>query len=459
MGGQKVEIKVDAKKLNVFAILNTDTISEEDIISVLKSSGIKVGIMYEKIKSIVRKPIIGEPLLIAQGIPAIDGKNATVERKLTGETKERRPVILDNGSVDYKDVKSYNIVTAGEVLAVKHPRTMGKPGMDVFGNEIPAKDGKDIKILEGKNTKLTEDGLKLIASKSGIPILHDNMIEVSELLELKGDVDYSTGNINFPGDVHVRGGVKPTFIVRADGNVKIDGVIEAATVLSNANVECLGVKGRNKGIVTAKGDIHAKFLENANVECKGSVYVNGSIVNSKVHAGNVIKVDGRTGEVISSNLIAGTAVIAKQFGAEMSLTTHIEVGVDPEFREKLNELSAKIYMDKENLSKVSRLMKVLEDLKKKNGGVLPPDKEETYRKLKNTRYTLYEGISEMIAEAKAYQEKLQKSSKNGYVRATSKVFPGVEVKIGDQRLLIDKEMGPSEFKNTDDSIAVVPYIM
>ncbi len=170
MGGQKVEIKVDAKKLNVFAILNTDAISEEDIISVLKSSGIKVGIMYEKIKSILRKPIIGEPLLVAQGIPAIDGKNATVERKLTGETKERRPVILDNGSVDYKDVKSYNIVTAGEVLAVKHPRTMGKPGMDVFGNEIPAKDGKDIKILEGKNTKLTEDGLKLIASKSGIPI-------------------------------------------------------------------------------------------------------------------------------------------------------------------------------------------------------------------------------------------------------------------------------------------------
>lgn len=459
MSGQKIEIKVDAKKLNVFVILNEDGISEDDIIGVLKSSGIKTGIMHEKIKNIVKKPIIGEPLLVAQGIPAIDGKDATIEHKLTGEVKEKRPVILDNGSVNYKDVKSYNTVSSGEILAVKHPPTKGKSGIDVFGNEIPAKDGKDVKLLEGKNTKLLEDGMKLVASKSGIPILHDNMIEVSELLEIKGDVDYSTGNIDFPGDVHIRGGVKPTFIVRAEGNVKIDGVIEAATVLSNANVECLGVKGRNKGVVSAKGDVHAKFLENANIECKGSVYVDGSIVNSTVRAGKMIKVEGKTGEVVSSNLIAGIAVIVKQLGAEMSSTTHVEVGVDPELRERINELSAKIYMDKENLSKVSRLMKVLEDLRKKKGGALPPDKEETYNRLRKTRYALYEGVSEMVAEAKAYQEKLQKSSKDGYVRVTSKVYSGIEVKIGDQRLLIDKNLGPSEFKNIDDEISVVPYVV
>ncbi len=459
MSGQKVEIKVDAKKLNVFVILNEDGISEDDIIGVLKSSGIKTGIMHDKIKNIVKKPVIGEPLLVAQGIPAIDGKDAIIEHKLTGEVKERRPVVLDDGSVNYKDVKSYNTVSDGEILAVKHPSTKGKSGIDVFGNEIPAKDGKDVKLLEGKNTKLVENGMKLIASKSGIPILHDNMIEVSELLEIKGDVDYSTGNIDFPGDVHIRGGVKPTFIVRAEGNVKIDGVIEAATVLSNANVECLGVKGRNKGVVSAKGDIHAKFLENANIECKGSVYVDGSIVNSAVRAGKMIKVEGRTGEVVSSNLIAGIAVIVKQLGAEMSSTTHVEVGVDPELREKINELSAKIYIDKENLSKVSRLMKVLEDLRKKKGGVLPPDKEETYNRLKKTRYALYEGVSEMVAEAKAYQEKLQKSSKEGYVRATSKVYSGIEIKIGEQRLLIDKDLGPSEFKNIDDEISITPYVV
>ena len=459
MSGQKVEIKVDVKKLNVFVILKEDDISEGDIIGALKSSGIKTGIMYEKIKNIVKNPIKGEPLLVAQGIPAVDGKDATVDYKLTGEVKERRPVILDDGSVNYKDVRSYNVVSKGDVLAIKQPLTNGKPGMDVFGNEIPAKDGKDVKIVEGKNTKLVENGMKLVASVDGIPILHDNMIEVNELFETKGDVDYSTGNIEFPGNIHVKGNVKPTFIVRAEKSVKIDGIIEAATVLSGENIECLGVKGRSKGVVSAKGDVHAKFLENANVECKGSVYIDGSIVNSTVHAGKMIKVEGRTGEVISSNLIAGVAVIVKQLGAEMSSTTHVEVGMDPEFREKVNELSAKIYIDKENLKKVSRLMKALEDLKKKKGGVLPPDKEETYNKLKKTRYALYEKVSEMLVEAKAYQEKLQKSSTDGYVRVTSKVYSGIEIKIGDQRLLINKDMGPSEFKSINGEISVIPYVV
>lgn len=457
MDEQKIEIKVDINKLNAFVVLNDENVSEENIYTALKSAGIKFGIIEENVREAIKKTTLGEPILVAQGIPALDGKNATIEYKLTDKVQEKKPVVTENGKVDYKEVKSYNLVSAGEVLAVKHPFTKGKDGKDVFGNKIPSKDGKNIKILPGKNTYLTDDGMKLIASKSGIPIIRESTVEVNEVLEIKGDVDYSTGNIDFPGDVHIAGGVRPTFVVKAKGNIKIKGIVEAATIKSEMNIECHGVKGRNKGILHANGDIRANFLENATVECKGTLYVRDSIVNSTIRAGKMLEVVEGKGEIVSSSVIAQVMVIAKQLGSLMSSATHIEVGVNPEVRDEISELSAKIYIDKENLEKISRLMKVLEMLKKQKGGVLPSDKEETYTKLKKTRYALYKGLSEMIAKMKKCQDKIDKESSKGTVIATAKVYPEVELKIGEQRLLIDKELGPTKFVNADGKISVTPY--
>ncbi len=459
MNEQKVEIKVDINKLNAFVILNDENVSEESIYTALKSTGIKFGIIDENVREAIKNPILGEPILIAQGVPALDGKDASIEYKLTDKVKERKPVITEDGKVNYKEVKSYNLVSAGEVLAVKHSFTKGKDGKDVFGNKIPSKDGKDIKILPGKNSNLTDDGMELIASKSGIPIVHESTVEINEVLEIKGDVDYSTGNIDFPGDVHVAGGVKPTFIVKAKGNIKIKGIVEAATIKSEMDIECHGIKGRNKGIIHSGGDIRTNFLENATVECKDTLYVRDSIVNSSVRAGKMVEAVEGKGEIVSSNVIAQSMVIAKQLGSLMSSTTHVEVGVNPEIRDKISELSAKIYIDKENLEKISRLMKVLEMLKKQKHGMLPSDKEETYTKLKKTRYTLYKGLSEMIAKMKECQDKINMESSQGTIIATAKVYPGVELKIGEQRLLIDRELGPTKFVNVDGKISTTPYVV
>jgi len=454
---QKVEIKVDANKLNAFVILNDENVSEESIYTALKSSGIKFGIMEEKVRSAIKNFLPGEPILVAQGIPALAGKDATVEYKLTNEAQKRKPVITDDGKVDYKVVNDYNLVSAGEVLAIKHPLTRGKDGKDIFGNKIPSSDGKDVKIIPGKNTHLTEDGMNLVASKSGIFFMHESTVEVKELLEVKGDVDYSTGNIDFPGDVHIKGGVRPNFVVKAKGDIKVEGIVEAATIESEMGIWCHGVKGRNKGILHANGDVRTNFLENAFIECKGTLYVRDSIVNSSIRAGKMVEVVEGKGEIVSSDVIAQDLVMAKQLGSLMSSTTHIEVGVNPEVRDKISELSAKIYMDKENLEKISRLMKVLERLRKQKGGTLPDDREEAYTKLKKTRYSLYKALSEMMAEMKECQNKIDKGSSQGTIVATARVYPGVELKIGEQRLLVDVELGPTKFVNVDEKILATPY--
>jgi uncharacterized protein (DUF342 family) len=458
MDGPKVELKVDSDKLNAFIVINNPDISENEIRFVLESGGIKFGILDSKIKEIVKKVIVKEPLLIAQGVPPVNGEDAKILYNLEEGSDERRPIVLDDGSVDYKDVKSFRIVKENEIMAVKVPATEGKDGEDIFGNVIPSKNGKDLKLVAGKNAKVSDDGLQILSTKNGIPLIHDNVLEVSELLEIKGNIDYSIGNVDFPGDVEIRGNVTPTFYVRATGNIKIKGVIEGATVTSDSNVECLGVKGRGKGLLSAKGNVKAKFLENAHVECDGELYIEGSIVNSTVRAGKKIEVTGGVGQIVGSNVISGLTVIAKEIGSEMAISTHIEVGIDPKTRDRITELSSKIYIQKQNLEKIATFIKLLEDLKKKNNGILSPDKEQNYDRAKKTRFEIYKSLSEMIEEVKALQTNLETYAQDSRVIALSKIYPSVEIIIGGKRILIDKMLGPSIIKLVKEEIDVLPYL-
>ncbi len=454
----KIELKVDADKLNAFIVLNDKDVSESEIKFVLDNGGIKFGIADAKIKEIVKNPILKEPLLVASGVPPVDGEDAKIEYKLEEGIQERRPLVLDDGTVDYKDVKVFKIVKAGDVLAIKTPPTKGRSGRDVFGNEILAKNGKDVRLIVGKNVSISEDGTKAIADKDGIPLIHDGILEVSQLLEIKGDVDYSTGNIDFPGDVEIRGGVSPTFYVKATGSIKIKGVIEAADVSAGGNIECLGVKGRGKGLITAKGNIKVKFLENAIVECDGDLYVDGSIVNSKVRSGRKVEVTGNVGQIVGSNVMAGLIVIAKEIGSEMAVTTRIEVGVNPKIKDRIKMLSSQIYVQKQNLEKLSNLIKLLEDTKKKNNGFLPADKAEKYDQAKSSRLEIYKSLSQMIAEVKALEENISTYANDSIIIAMSKIHSSTEIIIGGRRMIIDKEFGPSIVKISNDKIEIKPYI-
>lgn len=458
MDNLKIELKVDADKLNAFIVLNDENISADEIKFVLDSGGVKFGIIDAKIAEIAKKPILKEPLLVAQGVPCVNGQNAKIEYKLTEGVDEKRPIILEDGNVDYKDVKIFKIVNAGDVLAVKTPATAGRVGRDVFGNQIDAKSGKDIRFFVGKNTKMSDDGLQVISTKGGIPLIHDNVLEVSELLQIKGDVDYSTGNIDFPGDVEISGSVTPTFYVKAAGNIRIKGVIEAADVSAMGNIECLGIKGRGKGLVSAREDIKVKFLENANVECDRDLYVGGSIVNSKIRVGRKIEVSGEIGQIVGSNVVAGLTVIAKEIGSEMAVTARVEVGINPKVHDKIKTLSSQIYVQKQNLEKLSNLIKLFEDTKKKNNGILPADKAEKYDQVKSTRLEIYKNLSQMISEVRELENDVETYAQDSRIISTFKIHPSTEIFIGSRRILIEKELGPSLIKLIKDQINITPYI-
>ena len=57
--------------------------------------------------------------------------------------------------------------------------------------------------------------------------------KVSNTLEIDQNVDFSTGNIDFPGNVIVHRSVKDCFTVKARDDIEVRGLIEAATLIAN----------------------------------------------------------------------------------------------------------------------------------------------------------------------------------------------------------------------------------
>ena len=94
----------------------------------------------------------------------------------------------------------------------------------MLDTEIPAKSGKSVPLPKGRNTEITEDGDTLIASMPGHVEFSGSTFQVKPVLDIDGDVDFSTGNIKFVGDVNIKGDVLSGFTVRSAGNIQVGGV-------------------------------------------------------------------------------------------------------------------------------------------------------------------------------------------------------------------------------------------
>jgi len=97
----------------------------------------------------------------------------------------------------------------------------------------------------------------LYALKSGAVHYEGDRISVSNHLEIDGDVDFKTGNINFDGFVTIKGTVADGFSVVAVKDVEILGTIGIGSVKEVVSKEGSiyikgGIAGKNKAVIRQK---------------------------------------------------------------------------------------------------------------------------------------------------------------------------------------------------------------
>lgn len=439
--------------LLVYPPVGGKEIDKDDIYKALEVKNVKNGIINEEIDKLVVEKRYNNRILVAKGKPAIDGEDAKIIYNFD-ISKDKKIHISEDGKVDYKELSLIRNVSEGDILATIVPATKGINGEDVFGNEIKARDGKQISIPRGKNVAVSEDGLQLVSMINGEVKLIDNKISVLPVYTVEGNVDNSTGNIKFVGKVVVKGNVLTGFSIDADDDVEVYGVVEGAVIKTKGNIILhRGIQGMNRGELVCEGDLIAKFIENSKVHAKGSIKTD-AIMHSTVYCGKKLEVQGKKGLIVGGQVKASDEIKAKIIGSPMATVTELEVGINPGVRKKYEELKEEKDRSYKNLIKVTQVVDLLSKLNQK--GELSDEKKEALNKsiiLKLQSQKTLDSLEKEIKDIESYIEEIS----NGKIKVENIVYPGTKITIGSNSMYIRDQVQYVTFYRSAAEIKIGSY--
>lgn len=401
-------------------------LTKEDIISSLLQAGVKHGIDELKIIQFLNERRYCTDYIFAKATPPIEGHDAEIIYHFNTDLS-MKPKTNEDGSVDFHKLDIISHCKKGDLLATLLPADYGQPGIDVFGKIIPPRRVNNKVLKYGRKVVKSEDGLHLYAEVDGHVTLVDDRVFVSDIFEIPADVDSSTGDIEYDGNVVVRGNVITGFSVKAKGDIEVYGVVEGAYIEAGGHIILRrGMQGMNKGILKANGNIVSKFIENAEVLAGGYIDTD-SIMHSKVTAKGEIIVSGRRGFVTGGIIRSGSMISVKNAGSTMGTSTVLEVGIDPEILDEFRDMEKKIVNIKDEMEKVAQAIAVIRK-KIQSGGNLDYGKLQTLKELTNISIQL----NTQLAEAKVRYDKLKAEVGNndsGRIKVYDTVYPGTKIII------------------------------
>ena len=518
-------VQVSSDEMKAFLIITPPKqggfdLEIEDIVNILKSNGVVIGIKDDVLNKLIDYPIYNDPVCVAEGIKVKNGKDAMVHYNFN-VNKDEIHLTEEDGKVDFKNLNIIQNVVAGQILASKEPATSGEPGRTVTNKLTPAKEGKDVNMYPGKNTHMTEDGMSVISEKNGQVMIYAGKITVEEIFVVAGDVNLKTGNVTFLGTVVIQGSVEDGFSVKAAGNIEIHGSVGKCVLEADGDIIISqGFMGKGEGYIRAGKSIYAKFIENAQkVDAAEGVYVQDGIMNSFIDATKEVTCIGKRGTIVGGRIRAGELLKSKVIGSVANVSTIVEVGIDPKKRQRLDELNERRDKAYKELEPINANLNNLDNIRKSNKsllekieqasyegitkkfvsteektlfsvnyvkndedgiyylkedvdsetkknlrdifsryGYLPQEKEEMYQKLQEQASTLQTVISKTQEEIEEIEKYLTQLKTNARVIGAKTVYPGVKIYIKNAMPLeIKTEYKKVSFYLQGQEVNVAPY--
>ena len=150
------------------------------------------------------------------------------------------------------------------------------------------------------------------------------------MLDIPEDVDFSTGSINFLGDINIQGNVLSGFTVRAMGNIRIAGVVEAGSTIEAGGdlVVAKGILGDGTTTIQACKSVFSKYVQNATV-CVRENLQTDCIIGSSIFCGGEVVVKSGRGSIIGGQVWAAQKIRANIVGSQSECKTTVSLGGAP----------------------------------------------------------------------------------------------------------------------------------
>lgn len=348
-----------------------------------------------------------------------------------------RPLVDGKGQADRYNLGYVQNAIRGQVLAELMPlEAVPYPNERFILREavLPA----------GPNTRIDPAHPRyLLADANGYVFYYNGLISVKNVLNVRRDVDFRTGNIVFAGDLAVHHDLKPGFQIQA-ANLLIKGMIEGGIARScHSMVVEGGVRGgvANRCLAAAGGNLRAAFAEKAELRAGGKLFIERFCLHSTLYSGGPLVV----GDRLVGGLCRASSLVFVQgdLGNRAGVSTRVALGRDPlttRLRERCEQRLAEV---EERLARYELLAGTATET------------DETARKTAAARNKLavlrtrYDELQGDPAVEDVSAEKSRLIVKNN-------VYPGVEVTIGDVAMQVSETLSNVCFRLRNNEIAVEP---
>ena len=320
-----------------------EPLSLEQVKNELSAHNICIGVQWEAIESKICQ--CAETRRMMHDVEVARGESPVNQVPAHYVLEERlllKPYSVDPEAlkVDYHLWCPFVVVKEGDILARIVPVREGKEGLTVTGEKVPFGVERTADIQPGENTRI--DNQTIISSCEGRFVNENNTVSVHEVLDISGNIDYSTGNIDFPGDVVIHGTIEDGFTVHAKGALFCEQTLNVSSVVGGGDLTTKnGIIGRKDALLQIHGTVRTKFIENCLIEAEDGLEVQKAIINSTIFTHGLIAMS-RSGKIIGGSLTAQNGVSATQIGNEIGTDTVIACGVDFKIRGELNKVNAEL---------------------------------------------------------------------------------------------------------------------
>lgn len=459
-GEKKIVIRISEDEMQAYMTVYPPKPGEPDIgenalTEELFANGIIEGVKHDVIEAILKDKAYNREFLVAEGKPSIDGKSGEFEF-FFNRFIDRRPQIQKDGSVDYSSMREVESVEAGQEIIRYTPAGSGQEGITVTGRVLSAKAGKELPQIKGKGFTVTQDKRTYIANISGKIEFESDRLVITNMLVVEGDVSIITGNIEFAGDINVKGNVVNGMTVTAKGNgsITVDGHVEGALLIAGRDVILKnGMQGSGKGEIRAGGDVSGKFFEQTTIFARGNVKAN-AILHCHIISEQEIIVSGKRGVLIGGSVSAIKKVEATIVGNLSETKTLVNLGVDDEVYDHLTKITEKVSKITEEVKNYEKAMiQINKILEKGNQPELASKKLLLMREKINKDARL----TDMNEDIRRTKEKIE-NSQGARLIVRKSIYRGAKVVINRVQRVIESENYNVTYVKENGEITFKPNI-
>ena len=332
-------------------------------------------------------------------------------------------LLFSNESLRYR---SKSMTDPGQLIAEIVCEDVEQKGQDVFGKPSNVlKDPPDLKIKIGGGIEEKEPG-KYYATIIGIPEIDDKSVAVNPVYIHKGDVNLTSGNIDFEGKVVITGNVEKGSKVKAKEDIVIEGAI------SGGEVKTLGSLKVKNGIIGAtvkcETDLEAEFVEHSKVSVKGNTKIKRAILNSTYVGGGEIRIKEKSGVVAGGTVGCVEQMIVGTLGFPSNNPTEITMGVDLETALAIQNLQSRF----DNfIQALEEEEKQLEQLTTTEEPV--PDKKK-HIKASEKKIKRLTKITKRIKFLKKMKKKSIEFNEDSTIKILNTLYPSCKIDMGNTEI-------------------------